>query len=134
MSTSTWILIGSAFVVTIILLLQVVKFRRMISQPRNDDRFSGGARVLNVMDTPSANRSIKVVTYYRDNSETDSNPATRPIRTTRDLRYYTSLRTQCAVATSTRTNSAYLRVTLLALLLSVGILVSSFAVFSLLAW
>ncbi|WP_346727452.1 hypothetical protein [Mobiluncus mulieris] len=134
MSISAWILIGLTFVVTVVLLPQVAKSRRMMGQSRNNDRFSEGVRVLDVTDTPNADRSVEVAIYRRDNSKSDSNPATRPIKTAQDLRRYTNLKAQRAAATSARANSARLRAILLALLLLAGILVSSFAAFGFLAW
>lgn len=133
MSISAWILIGLTFVVTVVLLPQVAKSRRMMGQARHNDRFSEGMRLLEVEDAPSPQRSVEVA-IYRTSGNSDDKPVTRPIKTAQDLRQYTNLKAQRAAAASTRANAARRRAYLLIMLLVAGALVAGFATAGLLAW
>lgn len=134
MSISAWILVGLTFVVTVVLLPQVAKSRRMMGQARNDDRFSEGMRLLDVEDTPSADHSVEVAIHRKSVAGSKEKTITRPIKTAQDLRQYTNLKALRAAAISTRTNAAKIRARILVATVLVSLIVAGFAAVGALAW
>lgn len=133
MSIAAWILLSLTLVVTVVLLPQVAKSRRMMGQARNDDRFSQGMRVLELAEAPSLAHSVEVA-IHRKTDRTMQQSVTRPIKMAQDLRTYTDLKSRRAAASSSRSSAARRRLAFLGGLAIAAVVVSGFAAAGMLAW
>ena len=132
MGISAWILVGLTLVVTVVLLPQVAKSRRLMGQARNDDRFSEGVRLLDLDEQAQQPHSVEVALHQ--NQGQLGAAATRPIKMAQDLRNYTEVKANRAAAASNRVTSARRRVGLLGTMLFALVAVSAFAATGFLAW
>ncbi|MDD7541369.1 MAG: hypothetical protein SPK50_01790 [Mobiluncus porci] len=133
MSIAAWILLSLTLVVTVVLLPQVAKSRRMMGQARNDDRFSQGMRVLELAEAPSLAHSVEVA-IHRKTDRTMQQSVTRPIKMAQDLRTYTDLKSRRAAAAFSRSSAARRRLALLGGLAIEAVAISGFAAAGMLAW
>ena len=129
---SAWILVGLTLVVTVVLLPQVAKSRRLMGQARNDDRFSEGVRLLDLDQQAQQPHSVEVALHK--NQGQLGTAATRPIKMAQDLRNYTEVKANRAAAASNRVTSARRRVGLLGTMLFALAAVSAFVATGFLAW
>ncbi|WP_249288120.1 hypothetical protein [Mobiluncus curtisii] len=129
---SAWILLGLTLVVTVVLLPQVAKSRRLMGQARNDDRFSDGVRLLDLDQQAQRPHSVEVALHK--NQGKLGLAATRPIKMAQDLRTYTEIKANRAAAASNRVTSARRRAGLLGAMVLALIIVGAFAATGFLAW
>lgn len=120
--------------VTVILLPQVAKSRRMMGQARNDDRFSQKMRLLEVENAPCAEHSVEVAIHRNPNGALADKPVTRPIKMAQDLKLYTNLKARRAAAASTRANAARTRAILFAILTFATVLTVAIGALGLASW
>lgn len=132
MGISAWILLGLTLVVTVVLLPQVAKSRRLMGQARNDDRFSDGVRLLDLDQQVKQPHSVEVALHK--NQGKLGRAATRPIKMAQDLRAYTEVKADRAAAASNRVTSARRRAGLLGGMVLALAIVSAFAATGFLAW
>jgi len=129
---SAWILLGLTLVVTVVLLPQVAKSRRLMGQARNDDRFSDGVRLLDLDQQVKQPHSVEVALHK--NQGKLGRAATRPIKMAQDLRAYTEVKADRAAAASIRVTSARRRAGLLGGMVLALAIVSALAATGFLAW
>lgn len=134
MGIAAWVLIGLAFVVTIILMPQTANSRRLMGQSRNEDRFSEGLRVLDLHETPKEAHSVEVVIHKKPGEKNLRKTATRPIRMAQDLRAYSEAKALRAAETAKRASSARRRAGFLVALLIITVFLAVGAAMSALPW